>query len=103
MEKKLLKEQEEQIAFDIVKAILVKQVEEERIFRSNAKTYLGVLLDNNSHRTICRLYLHNKKKYIGTLCERKVETRTHINNLDEIAFFSRTLIDTVMKYEHLSR
>ena len=103
MEEKLVKEQEEQIAFDIVKAILAKQVEEERICRSNAKTYLGVLLDNNSHRTICRLYLHNKKKYIGTLCERKVETRTAIRNLDEIASFSRTLIDTVMKYEHLPR
>ncbi len=97
----LLKRREEETAFEIVKSILAQKVEEQRICRSNAKTYLGIMLDNNSHRTICRLYLHNKKKYIGTLSERKVETRTQINDLADIAYFSSTLIDTLMKYHHL--
>ncbi|MBF0693651.1 MAG: hypothetical protein IR153_01170 [Flavobacterium sp.] len=93
---------EEQLAFEIVKNILSQKVEENRISRSNAKTYLGVLLDNNSHRTICRLYLRNKKKYIGILSERKVETKEPIKCVEEIELFSKTLYKTLSKYQHLA-
>jgi hypothetical protein len=90
---------EEKLAFNLVRDILGEKICPERISQSDARTYMAIVLDNNRHRTICRLYLGNKQKYIGTISERKVETRTEIGSVNDIAHFSRVLADTVKRYE----
>jgi hypothetical protein len=75
---------EEQEAFTLVQSILNQSICTTRISRSEARTYMAIIMDNNSHRTICRLYLGAKQKYIGTISERKVETRTQIHNIYDI-------------------
>ncbi len=92
--------QDEYEAFFIVKNIVSKKVNPDRIARSEAKSYLAVLLDNNSQKTICRLYLLGKKKYIGTLNRRKVETKTQITALSDITLYSGLLNDIVNYYEN---
>ncbi|HLA55572.1 MAG TPA: hypothetical protein VK623_05710 [Flavobacterium sp.] len=95
-----LNKTEELEAFKIVKNILGKKVKSERITPSNAKTYFAIVLDNNNRRTICRLYLGPKKKYIGTISNRKVETRTQIASIHDILKFSDDLMFTVYNYDN---
>lgn len=87
--------QEEQQAFDIVIDILKSVINPERLSISESKSYVGVILDNNSHRTICRIYISPKGMHIGTISERKVETKVPINNLVEIRNFTNDLLHTV--------
>ena len=89
----------ENAAYTIVRDIVCEKVSPERITRSGAKTYLAIQLDSKPHKTICRLYLDGKVKYIGTMNHRKVETRTRIHSLDDIVHFSRLLTDIVKYYE----
>ena len=91
--------QDEYEAFFIVKKIVSKRINPDRVMRSEAKSYLAVLLDNNSQKTICRLYLLGKKKYIGTLNARKVETKTQIRSIEEIMSFETPLNEIVRYYE----
>jgi len=69
-----------------------------RISRSDARTYLAIIMDNNAHRTICRLYLNSKNKYIGTISDRKVETRTPISGIHDIRSFSGLLHEAARRY-----
>jgi|SRR5690606_2423009 len=89
---------QEHEAFMLVRNIVDRSVTPERISRSDAKTYMAIIMDNNRHRTICRLYLSSKHKYIGTISERKVETRTMIDNIHDIKEFSTLLNETVRRY-----
>ncbi|RZJ34803.1 MAG: hypothetical protein EOO51_08070 [Flavobacterium sp.] len=91
--------EEEFEAFHIVRKIVSHRVNPERITRSEAKGYLAVQLDNNRHRTICRLYLLGKHKYIGTLNYRKVETRTRIESIHDIGKFAKPLTEIVDYFE----
>jgi predicted type IV restriction endonuclease len=90
--------QEQTEAFTLVKDIVDRSVSPERISLSEAKTYMAVIVDNNSHRTICRLYLNAKQKYIGTISDRKVETRTMIGSIYDIKEFSMLLNETARRY-----
>lgn len=85
-------------AFTLVKNIIDPSVKPDRISLSEAKTYMAIIMDNNSHRTICRLYLNAKQKYIGTISDRKVETRTMIESIHDIKEFSTLLNETAKRY-----
>ncbi len=99
METNLEIPQEQQYeAFRLIKDLVYRSVEPERISLSDAKSYMAIIVDNNSHRTICRLYLNNKQKYIGTISERKVETRTMISGIDDIPAFSSVLNEAARRY-----
>jgi len=99
METHLLIPKEQQIeAFSLIKNLVDRSVEPKRISLSDAKTYMAVIVDNNSHRTICRLYLNNKQKYIGTISDRKVETRTMIKGIEDIPAFSSLLNEAARRY-----
>lgn len=91
--------EEEVRAFNLVLDIVGEKVCRERISRSQAKTYLAVVLDNNPHRTICRIYLNGPRKQLGTICERKVETRVPIDDVEDIRKFSNALIKRVQAYD----
>ena|SRR6476660_1888151 len=90
--------QQQTEAFRLVKTLVDRSVEPTRISLSDAKTYMAVIVDNNSHRTICRLYLNNKQKYIGTISDRKVETRTMISGIDDIPAFASVLNEAARRY-----
>ena len=98
---KFASKHEELQALTLVQNILGQKIGAERIYQSDAKTYFALLLDNNNRRTICRLYLGPKKKFIGTISDRKVETRTEIDTIDDIVKFSDDLVHIVKNYENL--
>jgi hypothetical protein len=92
---------EEQEVLTLVQSILDQNICTTRISRSEARTYMAIIMDNNSHRTICRLYLGARQKYIGTISERKVETRTQIKDICDIKAFSMQLNEAVRRYANM--
>lgn len=74
---------EEIEGFFIVKSILREVIDHKRITHRDAQSYFAILLDDNNRKTICRLYLGNKK-YLVILDENKKEVKHEINEVDEI-------------------
>ena len=91
--------QEEQMAYDNVKTILSPFIDTERLSLSESKSYLRIILDGNSHRTICRIYLTPKGHCIGVISERKVETKVPLKCIDDITHFAPDLIKTMRCYD----
>jgi len=89
---------EEMEAFYIVKSILRKHVDPNRITFRDAQTYMAILLDDNNRKTICRLYLNGSKKKIATLDAAKKEVPHVIGDLDEIYNLEKVLKATVDTY-----
>lgn len=71
-------------AFAIIKAVLRRHVDANRIHLRDAKTYAAVLLDDNNRRPIARLWFNARsKRYIGTFVG-KDETRHELARLNDL-------------------
>ena len=90
---------EEMEAYFIVKALIRNDVNPERIFHRDTKSYFGVLLDDNNRKPICRFHFNTKQKYIGLFDLDKKETRHPIESLNDIYELSEPLRKTVGSYE----
>ena len=91
--------QEETEAYLIVKAILRKTVEAERVSIRDAKSYCGILLDDNNRKPICRLHFNRKQKYLGTFDNDKNETKHPIGSLNDIYEYTDMIRDVVEHYD----
>lgn len=85
--------EEELEGFYLVKSILRQAIESKRIVYRDAQSYFAILLDDNNRKTICRLYLNNKKS-IAIIDENKKEIKYDISGIDEIFNYSDLLIKT---------
>ncbi len=94
--------EEEIEGFHIVKAIAAKVVDPGRISYRDTKTYMGVLLDDNSRKALCRLWFNRKQKYIGLFDENKNEQREPIDDLQGIYEHSERLRATALRYDRSS-
>jgi hypothetical protein len=90
--------QEELEAYMIVKSILRKVVDVDRIICRDAQTYCAILLDDNNRKPICRLYFNGKKKFIALMDENKKETKEELGSLDSIFDYGDSLIKTASLY-----
>jgi len=96
---KIVTTEEEQEAFQIVKAILREKISSERIAPRDTQSYFGVLLDDNNRKPICRFHFNTAKKYIETFHNGKdAGERTLLNNLDELYGFRNQLHQTLDQY-----
>ena len=59
-------------------------VDVRRLGLRSAKYYCGVLLDDNSRRTVCRLLLRTKTLRLILLDESKSEERIRLEDLDDL-------------------
>ncbi len=90
--------EEELEGFRIVRAIVAKAVSLDRVVYRDTKTYLGILLDDNNRKPVCRLWFNSKQKYIELL-ENKNAVKISIESLTEIYNYSDQLVATVQSYE----
>lgn len=90
---------EETQGFQIVRAIVCKEVPIERIAARDTKSYFGVLLDDNNRKPIVRLHFNHATKYIGLINPDKTETRQQIDCLEDIYRFSDQICKTVHYYD----
>lgn len=92
--------EEELEGFQIVRAIVCRVISADRVGYRDAKTYMGVLLDDNNRKTVCRLWFNTKQKYLGIIDEEKNETRVPIDQLTDIFEHADKLIATVERHEN---
>jgi len=90
--------EEELEAYRIVLAITRKSVPSNRIVHRDTKSYMGILLDDNNRKPICRLHFNTRQKYLGLFDDDKKESRQPISDLSEIYDFSEQLNSTVERY-----
>lgn len=84
--------------FHTVKAIVRKVISADRVAHRDTKSYMGILVDDNNRKPICRLHFNAEQKYLGLFDEEKSETRHPINHLDDIYRFAEQLEQTAQRY-----
>ena len=95
---KIVTTEEEIQGFNIVKAILCKNVDISRIADRDTQSYFGVLLDDNNRKPLCRLHFNAKQKYLGIFDSDKKETRIPIDAVQDIYKHADALITTLSYY-----
>lgn len=99
-ESKIVTTEEEIEGFMIVKAIIRKVIDINRIAYRDAQTYFAILLDDNNRKPICRLYFNSKsKKYISMFDKDKNETKYEIKSLNDIYNYSDMICDSLKNYD----
>jgi hypothetical protein len=98
--KSLIETTEDELeGFRIVKAIMRRKVDIERITYRDTQSYFGILLDDNNRKPLCRLHLNGGKKYIGLFDENKTERKELLTSLDDIYKFEEQLLETASFYD----
>lgn len=90
---------EEQEGFQIVRAILSKQVKPSRVVMRDTKSYCGVLLDDNNRKPICRLRFNASQKYLGLFDADKNEERFPLDAPIDIFKYEEKLIAAIENFE----
>jgi hypothetical protein len=88
---------EEMEGFNIVRAIASKAVHPSRVVHRDTKSYMGILLDDNNRKPICRLWFNAKKKYLGII-NGKDETRIPIDSAVDIYQYADQILETLESY-----
>ena len=89
---------EEIEGFQIVRAIAAKVVNPSRIVHRDTKSYMGILLDDNNRKPVCRLWFNAKQKYIGFVDNEKNETRIPIETVLDIYSHSDKILEALNAY-----
>lgn len=97
-ENKIVTTQEEMESFYIIRAILRRQINPDRIYYRDTQSYFNILLDDNKLKTICRMYFNGTKKYIGIIDESKKEIKQEIITLNDIYKYEQEILNTVGIY-----
>lgn len=90
---------EEKEAFFIIRAILRKVIDIERVSERDTRSYFGILLDDNNRKPICRLYLNTGKKYLATFDANKKEIKHLLDKIDDIYKYETEILAILKKYE----
>jgi len=98
-ESKVVTTQEETEAFLLVKTILRSAVDSARLSYKDTQNYLAVLLDGNTRKTICRMWLNGQKKYISFIDDNKKDVKFEISKLDDIYHYGEMLVKSVKDFD----
>jgi predicted type IV restriction endonuclease len=97
-ERRIVTTIEELESYAIIKSILRTIVDSDRIVYRDTESYLGILLDDNNRKWICRVYLMSSVKYLTIADENKNGIRHDINDIDDIYKYSVELKDACSRY-----
>ena len=90
--------EEEMEGFRIVCAIVCREVSLDRVAHRDTKSYMGILLDDNNRKPICRLWFNSKQKYVGVFDADKNEQRIPIDAVSDLYQYTEQLLETVKAY-----
>lgn len=91
--------EEELEGYRIVLAIACKLVDPSRVVYRDTKSYMGILLDDNNRKPICRLRFNFKQKYLGVFDPAKNETKIAIDSPVSIYDHANALLAAINNYE----
>ena len=92
--------EEELEGWNIVRAISAKAICPTRVIHRDTKSYMGILLDDNNRKPICRLWFNTKQKYLGVINGNKEESRIPIDSVVDIFQHSDKILATIATYEN---
>ena len=84
--------------YNLVKAIVRKAIDPDRVVMRDTKSYCGVLIDDNNRKPLCRMHFNRSQKYIGIFDGEKKETRHPIETLNDIFLYEQDLLETAGGY-----
>ncbi len=90
---------DEMEGYHIVRAIVCEVVAPERVAHRDTKSYMGILLDDNNRKPICRLHFNWSQRYIGLFDAGKNETRYELTSVSDIYRFASELKGIVKRYD----
>lgn len=85
-------------AYAIVKSILRKEIDPQRIIYKDTESYFGILLDGNIRKWIIRINLDSRNKHIFIPDENKERVRHDISTIDDIYNFDNEIIEALKRY-----
>ncbi|NTV25811.1 MAG: restriction endonuclease [Chlorobiaceae bacterium] len=96
--------EEELDGYRVVVAICAQKVDPERIVHRDTKSYMGVLLDDNNRKPICRLWFNTKQKYLGvfdpqTVHDGKAEERIPIEKMTDLYRHADRILGVLDAYD----
>lgn len=97
-ENSIITTEEELEAFFIVKSILRKHIDIERVTYRDVESYFSVLIDCNRLKIVCRFYFNTKNKQIAIMDDNKKEVKHKIDVLDDIYQYSEDIINAAKKH-----
>jgi len=97
VEEKVITTPEEMEAYHIIRAILRQSIDVKRIVFRDTQSYMGILVDDNNRKPVCRLHFNGKKKSL-TVFDSEGGEKLDINLLDDIYQHSERLINAVGRY-----
>lgn len=96
--KKIVTTLEELEAFAIVKSVLKGVVDLSRLYYRDTESYLGILLDDNKLKWICRIAFGKSQINFYIPDADKKMVRYSINSLNDIYSYESQLIEVVKRY-----
>ena len=101
---KIVTTEEEIEGYEIVRSILEKAIDGNRVVMRDKVNFCGILLDDNNRKPICRFYFNNpKKKYLALINEDKQEEKVPIKELKDIHQYAEKLKATVSYYDNSTK
>ena len=82
----------------IIKDILKDTTSTNNIFHKQTESYLAILLNNNTRKWICRLYLSSTQKTLVLPDENKKEQKYPINDINDIRIYAENIIEITKRY-----
>ena len=95
--------------FYIVRAIVSEVTDSTRVSMRDHKSYCGILLDDNHHYPICRLYFNDLDNLVVAFFDSmqkdkkgsRVEEQISINKVVDIYNYKEKLLKTARAYEKI--
>ena len=89
---------EEVEGYNIVRAIVVSEIDYARVVARDSKSYCGILVDDNNRKPLCRLHFNRGQKYLGVFDEKKQEERIPLDRVEDIYLHAERLRETARQY-----
>ncbi len=103
-ENKIITTQEEWEGFYIIKSMLRKTIDVNRVVMKDTIGYCGILFDGNVKKPICRLYFNNtNKKQLALFDVDKKEEKIAIADLNEMYQYVERIQNTVLQYDQQTK
>ena len=96
---KIVTTQEELDGYNIIKALLRKEIDLKRITYKDYQGFFGIRLDDMMTKTFCKLFFNNTKKMsIRTIFKDKTENIYDIENIDDIYHYADDIVNAVKSF-----
>lgn len=89
--------EEEIAAFYTIKSLVREALGDNNLTYKDTESYLGVLLNNNTRKWVCRLRVEGTRKTLAVPDENKNEVRHELNSIDDLYDYKDVLVEVIQR------